>query len=111
MSNFNTASPALPPTDLPPDLESARLRIQAWRQAALARGLDLDSALRRPPPEPTTCCGKGCNGCVWEGFYGALLFWQEDAQALLQGLPLGLSTLDGHAPKSEEPPEPEKLAD
>lgn len=52
----------------------------AHLQARLAqRGL----VLRPPPPEPTTCCGRGCNGCVWEGFYAAVAFWIEDAQALL----------------------------
>nr|WP_310307981.1 oxidoreductase-like domain-containing protein [Hydrogenophaga laconesensis] len=50
---------------------------------AQRRGVDLDTALRRPPPEPDTCCGRGCNGCVWEGYYTALAFWREDALALL----------------------------
>ena len=39
--------------------------------------------LRAPPPEPTTCCGRGCNGCVWESYDAALMFWYEDAGALL----------------------------
>ena len=50
------------------------------------RGLDLDSALRPPPPEPQTCCGRGCNGCVWEGFYAALAHWRLEAMALLAGV-------------------------
>nr|WP_315228813.1 oxidoreductase-like domain-containing protein [uncultured Limnohabitans sp.] len=40
--------------------------------------------LRRPPAAPTTCCGRGCNGCVWEGFVDAANYWREDALALLQ---------------------------
>jgi len=43
------------------------------------RALELGVPLRPPPPEPTTCCGRGCNGCVWEGYFAATAFWQEDA--------------------------------
>lgn len=44
------------------------------RQAA-----ELGQVLREPPPEPTTCCGRGCNGCVWESYYAAAAWWQEEA--------------------------------
>jgi uncharacterized protein YndB with AHSA1/START domain len=40
---------------------------------------------RAPPPEPTTCCGRGCHGCVWEAYEAALGWWFEEALAL-QGI-------------------------
>jgi hypothetical protein len=56
---------------------------QAFFTQALRCAEQRGVTLRSPPPEPTTCCGRGCNGCVWEGFFAAAIFWREDAlQAL-----------------------------
>jgi hypothetical protein len=41
-------------------------------------------SLREPPPEPSTCCGRGCNGCVWSSYYEAVDYWQQEALLLLQ---------------------------
>jgi hypothetical protein len=57
------------------DRASALALIDQLQQRAQARGL----TLRPPPPEPTTCCGRGCNGCVWEGYFAALDYWREQA--------------------------------
>ena len=70
------------PAPVPTDLASARACIAQVQAAALQQGL----ALRPPPPEPVGCCGRGCNGCVWEGFYAALAWWQEDAEGALTTL-------------------------
>ncbi|TVO68800.1 oxidoreductase-like domain-containing protein [Denitromonas ohlonensis] len=41
-------------------------------------------SLRPPPPIPDTCCGRGCNGCVWEGYFTALVYWRDDACTLIE---------------------------
>lgn len=66
-------------TPFPATLAEARPLIQALQAELQQRQL----ALRAPPPEPTACCGRGCNGCVWEGYYTALQYWHEQAMALL----------------------------
>ncbi|HEY0844221.1 MAG TPA: oxidoreductase-like domain-containing protein [Noviherbaspirillum sp.] len=38
---------------------------------------------RDPPEEPTTCCGRGCNGCVWEGYLHAVGYWCEQVRGIL----------------------------
>jgi hypothetical protein len=44
-----------------------------------AKGLEM----REPPEEPTSCCGRGCNGCVWEGYMSAVAYWCEQAREAL----------------------------
>jgi hypothetical protein len=61
------------------DRDGALPAIQKLLQGARERGL----ALRALPPEPTTCCGRGCYGCVWESYYTAVAFWREDAALVL----------------------------
>jgi Oxidoreductase-like protein, N-terminal len=48
-----------------------------------ARARAAGVTLRAAPSQPTTCCGRGCHGCVWEGYYFAVDNWLEDANLLL----------------------------
>ena len=65
------------------DAASARELIGALESRLRAAGIEPGRGFRPAPPEPTGCCGRGCNGCVWEGFYAALQWWREDAMELL----------------------------
>ena len=58
---------------------------QQMFQSLLQRAADMGITLRNPPSEPTTCCGRGCNGCVWEGFLDAAEYWRQEALLQLQG--------------------------
>ena len=76
----------LNPTALPwrtqplTDRDAAARVVSAVLTEAALHDVILDFA---PPPEPQGCCGRGCNGCVWEGFFAALNYWREEADLKL----------------------------
>lgn len=63
------------------DAASAQAMFRGLQECAARAGI----TLRHPPPEPTSCCGRGCNGCVWEGFLEAAEYWRQEALLQLQG--------------------------
>jgi hypothetical protein len=61
------------------DLTTTEAVFKTLQAHAQAQGV----SLREPPTAPTTCCGRGCNGCVWEGFYAAANYWRDEALLVL----------------------------
>ncbi|MBT0959835.1 oxidoreductase-like domain-containing protein [Denitromonas iodatirespirans] len=61
-------------------VDDAQALVGALRGQLDARRL----VLRPPPPVPDSCCGRGCHGCVWEGYFTALVHWRDDACALIE---------------------------
>lgn len=68
-----------PRTLLPNNADQAR----QWIADLAAHLTQRDLLFREPPEEPTTCCGRGCNGCVWEGYLHAAGYWCEQAREML----------------------------
>ena len=64
-----------------PTAQAAQERIAHLQTQLLTQGLA--THLRPPPLQPTTCCGRGCHGCVWEGYFAAAAYLCEQAQGLL----------------------------
>jgi len=66
---------------VPANAEQARQWI-----AALAAQISLKAlSFRAPPEEPTSCCGRGCNGCVWEAYLHAVGYWCGQVREVLKG--------------------------
>ncbi len=82
--------PALPPSlaqrlqQPPADRASADALVAEALAEIARRGQTPPFA---PPPAPTTCCGRGCNGCVWEGWFAAINYWRERVADQLRQTP------------------------
>jgi hypothetical protein len=68
-----------PDTLLPNNADQAR----QWIADLAAQLTQTNLSFRNPPEEPTSCCGRGCNGCVWEGYLHAAGYWCEQVREML----------------------------
>lgn len=69
----------MPDTALQAWTPASPAEARALVQAVLTRAQRQGVALSDPPPEPTNCCDSGCVGCVWEGYYGEVGYWRDEA--------------------------------
>ncbi len=69
--------------DLPTLLPASAYQARQWIADLSKQLLEQGIVLREPPEEPTSCCGRGCNGCVWEAYLGAVGYWCEQARFAL----------------------------
>jgi hypothetical protein len=70
--------------DSQPLLPASAFQAKQWIAELSAQLEAQDILMRDPPEEPTSCCGRGCNGCVWEGYLSAAGYWCEQARAALR---------------------------
>ncbi len=63
------------------NLHEARTEIARLQSAALSRNV----AIPAPPdmPDPRTCCGRGCNPCMFTYYFEALEAWRGRVSACL----------------------------
>jgi hypothetical protein len=68
---------------LPQSLSEARALVAAMQTQARARRCDIPEPPEEPLPE--SCCGRGCEPCVFTSYYQALDAWRSDIEADWRG--------------------------
>lgn len=56
-----------------------RSEADALVAAVLARARQKGVELPAPPEVPTSCCGRGCSGCVWLFYFSEVSYWRDEA--------------------------------